>query len=125
MEQPLRYVCALTHKAWKQGMRVQILLQDADLLERLDRQLWTFRPDSFLAHDRSGSAPIHLGVEPLEGYDFSMQLFGRDCLPATLSPRLAEVFRNRPEEVQAARARYRRYRDAGCLMHYHRVGGNA
>ncbi len=122
LEQPVRYVCALSHKAWKSGLRVQILCAQTALLDEIDSALWTFRPDSFLAHDRSGRAPIHLGGQPVAGYDFTIQLFGDTCLPASLSPRLAEIFRNRPGEVERARQRYRTYRQAGCTLNYHEVG---
>ncbi len=125
LDQPVRYLCALSHKAWKRKMRIQILWQDEARLQALDEALWSFRPDSFLAHDRRPGAPIYLGREAQAGYDFTIQMAGSQCLPVTLSPRLAEVFLNRAGEVEAARRRYRQYRQQGCELHYHEVGGAA
>ncbi len=38
------------------GGRLLVVTADADLAERLDRLLWTYAPDSFLAHGRAGDA---------------------------------------------------------------------
>jgi DNA polymerase III subunit chi len=49
-----------------QGERVLVVAEEEALLARLDEQLWTFAPDSFLPHgrDRPESQPILLSGTP-------------------------------------------------------------
>ncbi len=47
-----RIACALCQKAWDSGQKVLLLTADERQTEELDSLLWTWRDDSFLAHDR-------------------------------------------------------------------------
>jgi DNA polymerase-3 subunit chi len=42
------------------GERLIIVARDEAVLARLDEQLWTYRPESFLPHGRSGDQPVLL-----------------------------------------------------------------
>lgn len=46
----------LLEKTLERGWRAVVRASDAALVEDLDQHLWTFRPDSFLAHGRQGDA---------------------------------------------------------------------
>ncbi len=39
---------------------MEIVADDPALLDRLDRALWAYRPDSFLPHGREGTQPVLL-----------------------------------------------------------------
>jgi DNA polymerase-3 subunit chi len=49
------------------GEKLLILGEDAELLDRLDLLLWTYRADSFLPHGREGDQPILLATSIGEG----------------------------------------------------------
>jgi DNA polymerase III subunit chi len=42
------------------GQRLTVVSEDDRLLARLDEALWTYKPDSFLPHGRSGNQPVLL-----------------------------------------------------------------
>jgi DNA polymerase-3 subunit chi len=54
---------AVAAKAMAEGQRMVIVAEDADLLDRLDRALWEYRPETFLAHGRSSDP--HATRQPL------------------------------------------------------------
>jgi DNA polymerase III subunit chi len=54
---------AVAVKALAEGQRMVIVAEDPALLERLDRALWDYRPEAFLAHGRA-SEP-HAARQPL------------------------------------------------------------
>jgi DNA polymerase-3 subunit chi len=63
---------AVAAKALAEGQRMVIVAEDADLLDRLDRALWDYRPEAFLAHGRSTDP--HASRQPL--------LLSTDCVAA-------------------------------------------
>lgn len=54
---------AVALKALAGGQRMVIVTDDPALLERLDRALWEYRPEAFLAHGKAGEA--HAERQPL------------------------------------------------------------
>lgn len=60
-----RVLPSICEKVLAAGERLLVVAEPA-LLERLDEQLWTHAPDSFLPHGREGgeSQPILLSPEP-------------------------------------------------------------
>lgn len=57
----------LLEKCVEKGWRVYVHGQDADMMASLDRQLWAYRPDSFLPHGSEGAPhaqrqPVLLGT---------------------------------------------------------------
>lgn len=119
-----QFTCRLTEKAYDQGLRVYILAQAAEQLTTLDELLWTFRPGSFLPHAPAASAagePIVLGTEA--GGDGDLLINLRPQVPAEWRSyqRLAEVVEDDPASLEAARRRFRQYRQAGLEPHYHKL----
>lgn len=49
-----RVIGAVAVKALADGLRMIIVAEDEQLLDRLDRALWDYRPEAFLAHGRAG-----------------------------------------------------------------------
>ena len=119
---PQEYACGLLRAAWTKGARLLVRVAP-EQIDAFDLKLWTFSQPDFLPHCRSGDplqsrTPIVLTTaDDLGAGDV------RDCLlnlaPTPLGgwqswPRLIEVVGAEPQARQAARLRFRLYRDAGC-----------
>ena len=60
-----RVLPSICEKVLAGGGRLLVVAEEG-LLARLDEQLWTYAPDSFLPHGRSGEAqPVLLSPEPV------------------------------------------------------------
>jgi len=122
------YVCRLADKAWRLGHRVWIHAPTPAHASALDQLLWTFRPDSFLPHERAGNddgveCPVVIGNLPRPDDNRDLLINESRELPADIErfARIAEVV-NQAEETRAAgRTRYAGYRDAGHELHHHRM----
>lgn len=122
----LAFACRLVDKAWKQGMPVYVHCADAEQRQRLDEQLWAFRPDSFVPHDLAENAsdsPVVLGLTtPAEQQ-------GELLINLSLAPppchagfaRIAEVVVEAPEVRQAMREGFRFYRKLGYALQDHQL----
>ncbi|HET9644570.1 MAG TPA: DNA polymerase III subunit chi [Burkholderiaceae bacterium] len=124
IDDTLSYACRLLRKAYRQGARV-VVTGSAELLQRLDRQLWIFEPLEFVPHLRlkAGAAPtphqlrtpiwlaesgaraphlevlVNLGPEiPEDGPSFT---------------RIIELVSSDPEGLAAGRQRWRAYETQG------------
>lgn len=64
-----RVIGAVTAKALAEGQRMVIVSDDPAQLDRLDKALWEYRPELFLAHGRASEA--HAARQPL--------LLSQDC----------------------------------------------
>jgi len=120
--------CKLTEKAYKQGHQVYINTASEQQLKQLDDLLWTFRDGSFLPHGRYNAAdpdeqPILLGhdVEPEGSSDVLVNL--ANDIPAFFSRfnRVAELVAGDDTQREAARARYRFYKDRGYTLNTHKL----
>jgi DNA polymerase III subunit chi len=59
--QPLeRVLPAIAERVVAQGERLLIVADDDSLLDRLDHELWRYRPESFLPHGRASDQPVWL-----------------------------------------------------------------
>ena len=120
------FTCRLTEKVFKQGHQVYINTESSQQLEQLDDLLWTFRDGSFLPHavyagGASDNPPILLGhaVEPDGPGDVLVNLSSE--LPPFFSrfSRVAELVDNDTPRLDAARERYRFYKDRGYTLNTH------
>jgi DNA polymerase III subunit chi len=120
--------CKLTEKAYKQGHQVYINTASEQQLKQLDDLLWTFRDGSFLPHGRYDAAapdeqPVMLGhaVEPDGPSDVLVNL--ANDIPAFFSRfnRVAELVAGDDTQREAARARYRFYKDRGYTLNTHKL----
>lgn len=128
-----QFACALTAKAWKAGHRVCLLAADRDRAAEFDELLWTFRDISFVPHalvdsDAVGEVPVLVGwgdpgaiQNGITDVDVLVNL-GDDMPPAVGKfDRIAEIVGGNADERQAARQRYRTYRDQGHELHSHSI----
>lgn len=122
------FACRLIEKAFDQGHRIFVRSADDKQAALLDQLLWSFRDGSFLPHaplpQATDADPIVIGAGhglPAER-DLVVNLAADAPEQWQSFKRLAEVVG--PAHLNAARARYRLYRDAGIKPHYHKLGEN-
>ena len=124
---PVEYGCRLLRKAVRSGARVAVYGPPA-VLERLDRQLWTFEPLEFIPHvllprDAAGGAdagqlartPVLLcadGRVP-EGCGIAVVVDGDRPLDAARFDRVIEIVGDSAETKATGRQRWRDYERAG------------
>jgi DNA polymerase-3 subunit chi len=122
------FACKLTEKAYKQGHKVYINTASGQQLKQLDDLLWTFRDGSFLPHgcyaaEDTGEQPILLGhaIEPDGPSDVLVNLANN--IPTFFSRfnRVAELVGGDDAEREAARERFRFYKDRGYTMNTHKL----
>jgi DNA polymerase-3 subunit chi len=58
-----RVIGAISLKALAEGQRMVIVADDPAMLDRLDKALWEYRPEAFLAHGNAGEP--HPDRQPL------------------------------------------------------------
>ncbi|HTT04265.1 MAG TPA: DNA polymerase III subunit chi [Steroidobacteraceae bacterium] len=131
----LLLACRLVEKAYLAGQRVFVWLEDAAALAAFDELLWTFSDRSFVPHEGAGAqevppwgqCPVLLGCQsaPAPGYDLLLNL-GGEAPAASLeqAPRIIEILDTEPARRQAARERYRRYRERGVNPQTHHIAAD-
>jgi len=115
----LHYVAELSESLLSTNMRLLILSDQPAFLNAIDEKLWTFKDNSFIAHERvNGTTPplrsgvvgighellecdlvIHLGLSPLESFG--------------TATRVIDVIDSEPQRREAGRARFSAYRKRG------------
>lgn len=131
-DEPLRVACRVAEKAWRQGNRVRVEADGAEAVRRLDALMWTYKQESFLPHEVEGThgdwqdidpAPVVLGTAGGLGDlpDVLVNLSGTVPAGAENCPRIAEIVANDAQSKQAARSRYRAYRDQGFDLETHEL----
>lgn len=127
---PPGYCCALLRSATAKGART-VVCAPAQVLDELDRRLWTFSQLDFLAHCRVGDAQQARSPIVLSADSDIRGVTGRDCL-VNLGPDEVLGWRELPRVIElvaaddaakaSARQRFRMYRDAGCRPQTLEVG---
>jgi len=120
-------VCKLSEKAYEQQKTVLIYVRSKSEAEHLDKLLWTYSETSFLPHALiPQKTPISIGF--LDGelpfpqkYDILLNLTLKTPEFFNQFDRVIEVVSGEPTERQAARERYRFYRDNQCELNSHQL----
>lgn len=129
-EDRLQVACRLAGKALAQNKRLLIYAPDAELAQRIDRQLWTWPAIGFVPHCFTSDALaaetavlISSGEDVPTGCELLLNL-SDDCPPhAERFARVLEIVEQAGK--QAGRARYRAYRERGCPISDHDLGKEA
>ncbi len=116
----------LLGKAHEAGMRAVVLAASEERVAALDAALWTFDPASFLPHGtaRDGNAeaqPIYLTTTEENPNGATLLVLVDGVEPGYLDgfARCLDLFDGNDEAaVQAARARWKRLKDAGHTLTY-------
>ena len=113
----------LLTKAVSQGRRVVIRTPDKTAAERLSDHLWTFRPDSFLPHGsaRDGFAERQIiwitpGNDNPNVADMLLLTGAAEAEDVSAYTLCCDVFE--ASGAEAARGRWKTYRDAGHAVTY-------
>jgi DNA polymerase-3 subunit chi len=130
----LSYLCRLLRKAQQTGARIGVV-GPSPLLDRLDRELWTFAALEFVPHVRlraGRTLPPRLADTPIQLSEAASELPHREVLlnigadmPEGFEAfeRVLEVVSQDPEQVQSGRQRYKRYEQLGHTLTHHVVKG--
>lgn len=128
----LAVAARLAQKALIAGKRLLVSVADADQANRFDRVLWTFAPQSFVAHAAAASplaaeSPVviaqRIPADATSAFDILINL--DDALPGTIDgfDRIIEIVsRDDAADKAFARERYKAYREHGCELLAHRLG---
>jgi DNA polymerase-3 subunit chi len=125
--------CRLTEKAFLSGQRVLVWLEDAAALDAFDELLWTFADRSFVPHETAlataqwEECPVLLSCQsaPVGGYDVLLNLAAEPpAASAAQAPRIIEILDKDAPRRQAARERYRRYRECGVNPQTHHIAAD-
>jgi DNA polymerase-3 subunit chi len=116
----------LLERAWTQGHRIVVRAASPERVEHLNAMLWTYEEASFLPHGsvRDGNAamqPIWLTHRSENPNDASLLVVvdGVEAEDIGSYARCADLFGgNNAGAVEAARARWRRAREAGHTLTY-------
>lgn len=116
----------LLERALAAGHRAVVLAGSQERVEALDNTLWVYDPDSFLPHGtaRAGFAeqqPIYLTTEDDNPNQASLLVLIDGMEPADISAyaRCLDLFDgNDQAAVDAARLRWKKYKDAGHQVTY-------
>jgi len=125
---PGRTVFSLALKAVRAGHRVWVLTRDPAHTAETDARLWADPPGGFLPHcaaDHTLAArtPVVVGHDPAAVPHEDILINLRDDTPPCFSRfnRLLEVVGTESASVQAARERYKFYRDRGYPLQHHNL----
>lgn len=117
----------LLEKAHSGGFRVLLTLSNDDQAEYINQLLWTYDPNSFLPHGSAKEAqaarqPILL-ASTQDNVNQANVLFitnGARAENIESYERIIDMFDGGNEEtLQAARTRWKHYKDAGNELHYY------
>jgi DNA polymerase-3 subunit chi len=126
----LQVACRLAGKALAQRKRLLIYAPHAETAQQIDRLLWTWPATGFVPHCRAGEAlapdtPVLIAAEAdaATGCDILLNL-GQETPPAfERFERLLEVVARDEAGRQAARERFRFYRERGYRVAHHDLAG--
>ena len=63
------FTCRLIDQVYRRGHQIYVHTASMEQAERLDEDLWSFRPDSFVPHALTGQelvVPVRIGFDHLE-----------------------------------------------------------
>ena len=108
------------------GERAVVLVGSPERLDTLNAALWTYRPDSFLPHGSAAEGfperqPVWLTTEDENPNGATVLVFLDEVEPAGFDGFARALFvfdRTSPDGREAARDRWRQYRDAGHTLRY-------
>ena len=119
-EDKLQVACRLSAKAAQQKLRVLIYAPDEAAAQRIDKMLWTWQATAFLPHCMTRSplaaqTPVLITHDPEDTPHDEVLLNLHSEWPPAFSRfrRLVEIVGRDDEDREAARGRFRFYRDRG------------
>ena len=127
----LQTACTLTAKALARKMRVMLFTADPAATDHLSKLLWSVPATGFTPHCRSEDrlapvTPVILDhrAEPLVHDQVLINLCGETPSFFSRFQRLVEIVGLDETDREAARTRFRFYRDRGYEIRTHQLGGS-
>jgi DNA polymerase-3 subunit chi len=127
----LQVACRVAAKAAAQAHKVVIYAPDGETARAIDRMLWITPPTAFLPHVTSdhrlaAETPVVIArdAEALPHDDVLINLGSDEPASFARFSRLIEIVGHDEGDTQAARGRYRFYRDRGYEIRTHKLGGD-
>ena len=124
----LQIACRLAAKAVAQNLRVLVYAPDGEMATAIDRLMWTtpaigFVPHVMAEHRLAAETPVVIVRGDAEAlHDDVLVNLSREWPPSFARfQRLIEIVTRDEDEKQAARERYRFYRDRGYPIHTHNL----
>lgn len=132
MQPPLAAALAsLFEKCLERNWRVLVVSPDMDTLKQVNKDLWTYRDDSFLPHDLPGlhddNQPVLLtgSAENVNGASVLALLNGQSHAPDAKFERVMVVFEDGDEFARGvAREQYRAAKAAALTVRYFQQTAN-
>jgi DNA polymerase III subunit chi len=125
-EDKLQVACRLSAKAVQQKLRVLIYAADEAQAQGIDRMLWTWQATGFLPHCMTRSplaaqTPVLITGDPEDTPHDEVLLNLHTAWPPAFSrfQRLVEIVGRDEQDREAARERFRFYRDRGYAIAKH------
>ena len=121
----------LAQKSVSAGWRLAISAPEPEVAQQIDRVLWTFSPQSFVAHTHESSpladeSPVVIlqKISDNATLGFKILLNLGDELPQHIDryERVIEIVSHDPQDKATARLRYKAYREMACELVAHRLG---
>ncbi len=118
--------CRLALMAWERGHRIVILADSEEAAAELDELMWKIPQGRFLPHGRAGAgggrAPVRITrMGDLKDADVVINLCAQPVPATDRFSRLLEIVPHREADRDAAREKYRTYRDRGLQPAYHEI----
>ncbi|MFL0796464.1 MAG: DNA polymerase III subunit chi [Cellvibrionaceae bacterium] len=119
-EAVMLYACRLTEKGWRGDRKIYIHTANREDAEALDKQLWSFRPESFIPHGLQGEVAedtnvvIGWGDDPGLHHDVLINLDNKN-VPEYLGrfQKMMEIVSSDPLHKEAGRDKWRYYQHRG------------
>lgn len=128
--QALQKLCQVLEQPYGNQQKVYIHTATREEADLLDRLLWTYREDSFLAHELQDNAdantPIVIGInaEPESPRDILLNLHTEIPTYINNFSQVFEFIFKDPVVEQQGRERYRKYREQGFELNTHKLKAN-
>jgi DNA polymerase III subunit chi len=109
---------SIAERVLANGERLVIVAEDDKILTRIDTLLWSYKPDSFLPHGRTGDQPILLTVDTEGAAAQNIAMIDGQWRDAALNFARAFYFFD-SQSIEGARGAWRGLADKGEVeRHY-------
>ena len=122
----LLVTCRLAARAFKSRHKVLILTSDELSARALDKLLWTYQPISFVPHAQAGASiapcsPVLVtdNLEEPPHHDVLINLTYDSPRTFSRFSRLIEIVGLEPDDREAARNRWKHYKNRGYPIFHH------
>jgi DNA polymerase-3 subunit chi len=129
---PLLFACRLTHTVYKKGESLIVWLADDQALQSFSTRLWCLGDTLFVPHCRlddplAPDTPVRLTSALPSAGEFGVLLNLGPAYPPDPGRfgRILEIVSNDEASMQAARERFRTYREHGFAIEHHDMSPQA